>query len=211
MIKNNFICMKDLKQYINEGFKLSKDYKKPFNYYPKTIGELDALVQKLIKERGNEANLNDIDTSQIDNMQFLFTGLKFDGDISGWDVSNVKDMNAMFYRSTYTGKNGGISKWDVSNVIDMSSMFAKSNFDGDISNWNVHKVIYMSSMFDSSVFDGDLSNWDVSSVENMNRMFRGSKFTGKNGDISGWNVKPKCLTKDIFTECELKIKKPDWV
>ena len=154
--------MKDLKQYINEGFKLSKDYKKPFNYYPKTIGELDALVQKLIKERGNEANLNDIDTSQIDNMQFLFTGLKFDGDISGWDVSNVKDMNAMFYRSTYTGKNGGISKWDVSNVVYMQFMFQYSKFtdkNGDISNWNVLNVKYMKNMFEKSPLDGDEPAW----------------------------------------------------
>ena len=67
-----------------------------YNYHPKTRDELKELVYKLINERGNEADLNDIDTSEITDMNYMFYNSKFNGDISKWDVSNVKDMSFMF-------------------------------------------------------------------------------------------------------------------
>jgi surface protein len=36
--------------------------------------------------------------------------------ISIWDTSNVTDMNGMFSNSMF---NGDVSKWDTSNVKDM--------------------------------------------------------------------------------------------
>ena len=53
-------------------------------------------------------------------MAYLFAGLKFNGDISKWNVSNVRDMENMFDGSSF---NGDISKWDVSKVKNMSNMF----------------------------------------------------------------------------------------
>jgi len=38
----------------------------------------------------------------------MFTGSKFNGDISTWNVSKVKDMSWMFKDSEF---NGDISKW----------------------------------------------------------------------------------------------------
>ena len=46
---------------------------------------------------------------------------KFDGDLSKWDVSSVRDMSLMFSRAS--SFNGGISKWDVSRVTSMEKMF----------------------------------------------------------------------------------------
>ena len=43
-------------------------------------------------------------------------------------------MADMFYGSKF---NGDISQWDVSNVRDIGYMFFESNFNGDISKWNV--------------------------------------------------------------------------
>lgn len=43
--------------------------------------------------------------------------MNFMGDISEWDVSNVKKMTYMFRNSVFSGD---ISKWDVSNVVDMN-------------------------------------------------------------------------------------------
>jgi surface protein len=42
---------------------------------------------------------------------------------------------------------GDISSWDVSNVRDMAQMFINSKFNRDISNWNVSNVIYKQGMF----------------------------------------------------------------
>ena len=103
-----------------------------YNYHPKTRDELQELVKKLIKERGNEADLNDIDTSKI------------------------TDISEVFYYSRF---NGDISKWDVSNVETMESMFNTSDFNGDISNWDVSNVKYMRNMFDESPLEKNQHKW----------------------------------------------------
>ena len=74
----------------------------------------------------------------------------------------------MFQNSIF---NGDISKWDVSNVRNMGSMFATSKFNGDISNWDTSNVEDIDWMFYCSKFTGDVSKWDVSKVEYMNRAF----------------------------------------
>ena len=138
--------MKKLKDIIVERLHINKDIKS-YNYQPKTKVELKELIDKLIKERGNKADLNDIDTSEITNMYALFNKSEFNGDISNWNVSNVKDMSSMFQYSKF---NGDISNWDVSNVKYMGYMFAYSEFTGK---------------------NGDISEWDVGNVKNMYHMF----------------------------------------
>jgi len=123
------------------------------------------------------------DVSNVRTMEGMFTGCRFNGDISGWDVSNVENMEGMFGGSSF---NQDISKWDVSNVETMILMFANnSHFKGDISGWDVSNVHDMSSMFASSTFDGNINDWDISSVEDMFHMFSNASF---NSDISGWDV-----------------------
>ena len=102
---------------------VSKHSSKVYKYQPNNRDELKDLINKLIKERGNKADLNDIDTSDITDMCGLFVDSNFNGDISKWDVSNVTNISYMFDSSKFTGKNGDLSKLDVSNVKDMSSMF----------------------------------------------------------------------------------------
>ena len=118
----------DLCRMIRVGVDLSRKYQ------PKTKEELKDLIKKLIEERGNEADLNDVDVSQITNMELLFAHSKFNGDISKWDIRKVESMEGMFYDSEF---NGDISGWNVSNVKNMNSMFYESQFNGDISKWNV--------------------------------------------------------------------------
>jgi hypothetical protein len=50
----------------------------------------------------------------------------------------------------------------------------------------------------------------VSGVKNMNGMFSNSKFTGKNGDISGWKVYPKCIMTNMFDISPLENNPPEW-
>ena len=138
--------MKNLKDIIVERLHINKDIDR-YNYHPKTNDELKELVDQLIEERGNEADLNDIDTSEIIDMCSMFNSSNFNGDISKWDTSNVEDMSWMFKESKFTGENGDISNWDVSNVEDMEYMFYGSEFNGDISEWDVSNVENMEAMF----------------------------------------------------------------
>ena len=145
---------------INERLRINKDTgNRHYNYHPKTRDELEELIDKLINERGNDANLNDIDTSEITDMYKLFYNSEFNGDISNWNVSNVESMRYMFTYSKFTGENGDISNWDVSNVEDMNDMFYGSYFNGDITNWDVSNVEYMNYMFYNSPLQKNPPKW----------------------------------------------------
>ena len=137
--------MKSLKSYIQERLIIKKSNK--YKYYPETKEELKAIIEKRIKDKGNEVDLNDIDVSKVTDMSNLFEYTNFNGDISQWDVSNVTDMSRMFsYCSLF---NQDISNWDVSNVTDMNKMFYEcESFNQDISKWDVSNVNDMKFMFD---------------------------------------------------------------
>jgi len=123
--------MKNLKDIIIEKLKInSKSKISKYTYHPEDKDELQDLIKQLIKERGEEADLNDIDTSKITDMSYLFSdtihgyGLyNFNGNISEWDVSNVTTMKMMFCVSKFNGANGDLSNWDVNNVKSMYYMF----------------------------------------------------------------------------------------
>ena len=73
--------------------------------------------------------------------------IKFNCDLSNWNVSKVENMSNMFYNcEKFEGK--GLENWNVSNVITMNNMFENcKNFDCDLNNWDVSNVKDMSYMF----------------------------------------------------------------
>ena len=128
------------------------------NYKPKNKTELSQLMKKLIIERGNEGNFNDIDTSLITDMSRLFKFPYFNGDISEWDVSNVTDMSYMF--SEASSFNQDLSSWDVSNVKYMRGMFRQAiSFNQDLSNWDVSNVTDMSGWLEGTPIEDKAKMW----------------------------------------------------
>lgn len=122
---------------------------------PTTKEELKEIIEETIEKQGLNCNLNFIDVSLIEDMNWLFAYSSFNGDISKWDTSNVKNMEGMFYHSKF---NGDISNWDVSSVVNMSFMFSESIFNGDISKWDVSSVVNMRGMFYYSQINGIFQN-----------------------------------------------------
>ena len=95
MKKCFIIAQQKINTYIIEKLKIKKS---SYNYFPESKEELKDLLKQLIEERGNEGNFNDIDVSNITDMSYLFDDMKeFNGDISNWDVSNVKDYDDIFF------------------------------------------------------------------------------------------------------------------
>ena len=117
--------MKSLKSYIQEKLIIKKGKNDSYKYFPETKEELKDIISKRIKTKGNEVDLNDIDVSKITDMTALFGGTNFNGDISGWDVSNVTHVINMFYGCESFNQN--ISKWDVSNVKYVAGIFSNCN------------------------------------------------------------------------------------
>ena len=133
-------------------------------------------------------DLSGWDVSQVTDMSQMFNNATtFNQDISGWNVANVRNMRAMFFKAAaFSGSRLG--EWNVANVEDMSYMFSNTSApSADISNWNVSKVTDMNNMFSGNkVFNGNLNNWDVSEVTDMRSMF--SNAIVFNEDLSDWNV-----------------------
>ena len=156
----------------NNGKKHRRGYK------PKDKKNLQKLLERMIKTRGDEGDFNDIDTSDITSMESLFEENKtFNGDIIG--------------------------NWEFPNVINMSSMFSgATSFNQPIGNWVFPIVRYMSGMFSyATAFNQDISNWKFPYVTDMSGMF--SNATSFNQDLSKWDLKGKEKTK-IFNGCPIK-------
>ena len=151
----------------------------PFNYV--------TLDNRICNDTLNDFNTADtFNDRTLDCVESRAWSTIFNGDISGWDVSGVRDMSRMFYHAG--SFNGNLSGWDVSGVRDMSRMFYHAgSFNGNLSGWDVSGVRDMSRMFYwAKSFNGDLSGWDVSGVRDMSGMFI---YAGSfNGDLSGWDV-----------------------
>ena len=137
-------------------------------------------------------NISYWDTSMVTDMSCLFSCFYyFNDNIKDWNVSNVKNMNYMFYSSPF---NQDISNWNVSNVKNMCGMFAYAyKFNQPLNNWNVSNVENMGYMFKhANSFNQDINNWNICNVKNMKEMFfHAYKF---NQPIGNWNVSNvKCV------------------
>jgi len=181
-----------------------------------SIKATDDNIKQIVKDEldrlGHNADLNHIDVSEVTDMNHLFccgsfgilnsTYKDLNPDISKWDVSNVINMDCMFYECNKF--NCCISQWDVSKVKDMSGMFKEcKKFNQDLSQWDVSNVKDMQAMFSGCKnFNQDLSWWDVSNVINMDGMFNRCKTF--NQDLSGWDVRKVINIDSIFIDCPIK-------
>ncbi|MBU3011367.1 DUF285 domain-containing protein [Polaribacter vadi] len=151
------------------------------------IGSTTNMQLMFFNARVFNGDLSGWNVSQVTSMHSTFRNcFAFNGDISTWDVSSVTTMYRMFFNSP--AFNQDLNNWDVSNVTEFGQMFRRSNaFNGDISNWDVSGATSMGQMFrQAAAFNGDISNWDVSNVVGFTSCFL--QATSFNQDISDWTV-----------------------
>jgi len=134
-------------------------------------------------------NLSGWNVSTIYNMNGAFYACAlFNSDISGWNVSNVADMYQTFYGCS--SFNNNISGWMFTSLLNLHSTFGWcTSFNQPIGAWDVSQMVDMSNAFyNCSSFDQDLSAWDVSSVADMTGVFQGCGISSVNYDklLESW-------------------------
>ena len=87
----------------------------------------------------------------------------FNGDLSGWDTSNIVQFNHCFRGATSFNQP---LPWDVGNAVSMQGMFnGATSFNQDISGWNTSNATDMTEMFNGATsFNQDLSAWCVENI-----------------------------------------------
>ena len=156
--------MKTLNKYLIEALISRNTEIQTYNFQPKDFDELRDLLEQLLEERGPDANLNDIDVSQVTSFGDYIKRGKYHGKwglFYGLDPHNIK-----------------IDRWNVNNIENMSYMFYNcTNFTGHgLENWKPIKCKDMRFMFkDCNKFNCNLSKWNVSNIDRgrMKDMFKG--------------------------------------
>ena len=140
----------------------------------------------------NNDDFTKVCTTLVNDLNNIFTTSSFNQNINHWDVSNVTDMNRMFYFAT--SFNQPLNNWNVFNVTDMKRMFDhSSSFNQPLNDWDVSNVVNFYFTFHYATnFNQPLDKWTPCSAEyqggnkGMYRMFR--KAYAFNQDLSSWNV-----------------------
>lgn len=151
----------------------------------------------------NSLDLSGWNTSNVCDMNLLFSacGNLTSLNVSTWDTSNVYDMGYMFQDcSGLTSLD--LSSFDTSNVTDMNGMFrnCKNLTSIDLTHFNTSSVKRMEEVFAgcSNLSSLDLSSWDVTNVKFMNNLFA-SCTSLEVLNVTNWNIsKIKLLLPNYF-------------
>jgi surface protein len=137
----------------------------------------------------------------ITDMSFAFQGSATQADLRTLNVSNITNMQGLFFRSTSVGPQ--IEGWDVSKVTNVEQMFGDSRFNRpfDGCNWasltsmfRMFAAVATSSVQNGTSFNQPINNWNVSNVTNMSQMFalvrneNAGSFVNFNQPIGNWDV-----------------------
>ena len=122
-------------------------------------------------------NTDNLDVSRVDQAVFMFRQCEKLPvlDTTGWDTSNITNMQGMFYKCYGLQEIIGVSDWDVSNVTSLYAAF-----------YNLHAMTKL-----------DLSGWNASKVTNLNMAIRSNNNLSY-VDLSGWNISSACNASDML-------------
>ena len=128
-------------------------------YTPETKDELSMLIKT------QKIPLWLINTKKITDMSWLFHGgilVDYEG-IESWDVSNVENMEGMFFGVKIMAN---LYKWDVSKVKNMQYMFAYvQNISKEQINWKMPENIKYYGMFRGTELENDPPVWFINKNE----------------------------------------------
>lgn len=149
--------------------------------------------------------LNRLNTSQTQNMAFMFYGDVSDTiDTSSFNTSHVTNMSYMFGYASIKALN--LANFDTSKVTDMSYMFGSNSMleSLDISSFDTRNVANMEGLFlgTDSLTDLDISSFNTANVTNMAKMFDASGL--EKIDVSKFDTRKVTDMLSMFSYTQLK-------
>ena len=163
------------------------------NIKPSIIKATDETIKDIVKDEierlGDDANLNHIDVSKVTDFSYCFFNRRhFNGDISKWDVSKMKNCSFMFSAGVF---NCDLGEWNVSNCECFDSMFNENiKFEGHgLDKWNIKKAKSADYMFHKcKAFTGEsIIDWKIpNSLKSVKCMFKYCENLHCN--LSNWNL-----------------------
>lgn len=119
--------------------------------------------------------------------------------MTGFDFTNTKNMEYMFYDCNNLETVTDINTWDVSNVSNFHAMFGHCrNLSYDLSNWNVSNAKDMTYMFQHAKLPSGIFEMNVSGC-NLSWMFNYAN--AESASFSDWNIN-RCNGFDIFGDID---------
>jgi len=171
------------------------------------------------------ANITNLDMSQVVTAREMLRTSDFSSntsDITGWDVSNIRDFTGMFREANF---NQNISGWTLcadktTPIVDVVASYwtpseitinnnPYSDFDWlhgwdsnaptangwPLSSAGVHGVILQDMFSGNDYFDQPIGSWDTSAVFRFDEMFRGSVL---DQDLGAWDTSHARTMADMF-------------
>jgi len=166
--------MKRINQYISEKLKIAKNNSKNNLIHVNTLEELQNEIKtRMITKNKEVLDLTDISLSEnITSLALLFTNKSNikSIDVTGWNVSNVKNMTEMFYYCTSLEEVIGLDTWDTSSCESFRKMFYDCNNLEicDVEKWNIDSLKDCAYMFKNcNKLSLDLTHWDLSNIKHI--------------------------------------------
>ena len=168
----------EIKLWLDPADKTAYYYTEPEKVYlnMSSIGMFNSEVYEQKLRNILDLDLSSFDTSQVTDMQLMFSGMRnlTTLDLSSFDTSKATNMKYMF-RDMSNLTTLDLSNFDTSEVKNMGSMFSRmSNLTAlNLSNFNTSQVTDMQCMFSGmrNLTTLDLSSFDTSKATDMNNMF----------------------------------------
>lgn len=139
------------------------------------------------------------DTSEVTNMQSMFSNCRTATSIPLLNTSKVTNMNNMFSGCTYLAS---IPQMNTSEVTDMASMLYNCQSLAEIPLFNTSKVTNMSGMFRNCYALTSIPALDASVVTNFNNTFSGDNML-EQIHMTGMKVNFDISFSTRFTEAAL--------
>jgi len=173
-------------------------------------GEEKILEYKYKLRKGYNEIIIKLNTHEIDNLSYMFSGCTSLKNIKGLkylDTKNIKNFSKIFYGCKSLSDIKGLQNWNVSNGNNFSGIFAQCNLLKDIKaleNWNVSNGNNFLGMFYNCKLLSDikaLKNWNVSNGKNFEATFRECESLSGITELQNWDISKGNNFLNMFFGC----------